>query len=127
MNHSHKNTLTSSEGFFLIEKLLAAALISTVAISVSGLFFLSQNVTSFGIYQTMAVAIAQDKIEELKAVPFSELKAAGNQTFTENIFERRIDFERMTTLVWDKDLVEIMVTVSWEGRQMTFVTCRGDF
>lgn len=114
-------------GFFLIDALLAATLVSILAFPVISIFLLSRNVASASFQRTTALALAQNRIEELKAMPFGELQNLGDQIIEEYVLKEGVNYRRFTKLEREDDLVNISVEILWEGRQIGLVTTRGPF
>ena len=116
-----------SKGFYLIDVLISATLLSLIILPVAGLFLHGQNMVRNSINQTSALVLAQDRIEEIKALPFHEIKDDGDRITVESIFLDDVDYERTTILEWEDNLVTITVEVLWKERSVELVTCRGDF
>ena len=58
---------SSQQGFSLIECMMAVAILSITMLGVIQLFGISIRQSSFARYNTLAVVVAQDKLEQLQA------------------------------------------------------------
>jgi prepilin-type N-terminal cleavage/methylation domain-containing protein len=117
--------LTDSNGFTLIEALLAMSLLS---IAVFGMFSLLHSVmwyNEFAETVTTATTLAQDKVEALKNTPFSSIPT-GSPAETDSGLDENGNpgaggiYTRTTSVSWDttysSDIKRVTVTVSWSWK-----------
>lgn len=68
MNHS-----IGVKGFSLIEMLIALVILAISLLALAGLMGTTTRNNSFGGHMTEAATFAQDKLEELKAIPWTNI------------------------------------------------------
>lgn len=68
MNHS-----IGLKGFSLIEMLIALVILAISLLGLAGLMAATTKNNSFGGHMTEAATFAQDKLEELKAIPWANI------------------------------------------------------
>ena len=108
--------------------MLTVTLLAIVAIAAANLHFQSQNFIKRSRLEIEALALAQEKIEEMKAISHKELFKLGNINAQESVFFKGICFVRTTLMEWENEnLVKITVKLSWEGREIALVTYRGRY
>lgn len=128
----------TNDGFTLLEVLIAAAVF---AVGLAALIPLVVNQTRGNEdagARTEAVAFAQEKIEELRALPYAAL-TAGNDTSPDGVFTRQWVFLPVNLLAGDTDAVtgdadlsRVGVTVTWTpprggARSFTLITSRARY
>ncbi len=69
--------LRNSKGFTLLEILMAVIILSISLLALAGLMSLTTRNNSYGNHVTEAATFAQDKLEELRAVPWANI-VTGN-------------------------------------------------
>jgi type IV pilus assembly protein PilV len=62
-----------SKGFSLIEMLIALVILAISLLALAGLMATTTRNNSFGGHMTEAATFAQDKLEELKAIPWANI------------------------------------------------------
>jgi len=101
-----------SKGFTLIEVLIALVILSIAFLGLAGLMVQTTKNNSFGGRMTEAATIAQDKLEELRAVswvtitPGSDLKMGSNG----------MDYARAWNVATNGNLKTITITINWNDR-----------
>ena len=116
------------KAFTLIETMIAVAIIGVIVIPLMGLF--SQSTTSNIKSQeiSLAVALAQEKIEEIKACPFTELQSLSGMLTHEDIEVDRMLYKRRTQIRPEAhNLLMISVEVLIKSEGVKLVTYRTDF
>lgn len=115
------------KGYTLIEIIMAVTILAVIVVPVSNL--LSQSVYSSikSKEMTAATALAQDKIEELKALSFSELRAEPSQQNEDNIKSNDFYFNRSVRMQEDINLLKITVKVQGDNGVVKIVTYRGKY
>ena len=109
MNFSMK-----SKGFTLIEVLIALVILSVAFLGLAGLMVQTTKNNSFGGRMTEAATLAQDKLEELRAVswvtitPGSDKMSSNGMDFSRNW--------RVTPNPTNGNLKEIAVTINWKDK-----------
>ncbi len=118
----------SHKGYFLIEIIMAVTVLAIITVSVCSL--LTQSVYSNKKSEeiVIATALAQEKIEELKAMPFGIVKTKINQ-LNEECLEPNIGcFYRNTKIqVEDTNLLKIVVKVKGDNGVVEIATYKGKF
>ena len=101
-----------SNGFSLIEVLIALLILSVAFLGLAGLMVQSTKNNSFSGHMTEAATFAQDRLEELKAgswagiVPGSDRKMGSNG----------IDYGRTWNVVTSGNLKTVTMTVDWNDK-----------
>jgi len=107
-------------GFSLVEGLVAAALVAVAFIAISNLFPTGYSNITYGGNQTLATSYAQQKIEQLKNLPFGSVDAncSNSCEIVENGFCRYCLFTANVGVVGSLlgDLKKVQVTVTWPGQ-----------
>ena len=62
-----------SKGFSLVEMLIALVILAISLLALAGLMAATTRNNSFGGHMTEAATFAQDKLEELKAIPWTNI------------------------------------------------------
>ena len=73
--------LKRSKGFSLIEVMIALVILAVALLALAGLMITTTKNTSFGGHMTEAATFAQDKLEQLRAAPWTGI-VAGVDTVT---------------------------------------------
>lgn len=112
----------------MVEIAVALAIFGVVVASVLGLFAQSFFASKLSQEITAATLLAQEKIEEMKGLPFEELQNAKG--FAEEIFELNAMEFRICRKIEkiDETLVKICVEVKTpSNEEVRLVTYRGNF
>lgn len=118
-------TIDGRRGFILVDVLVAAVIIAVALTAMGGLLRQALRANAAARCETAALALAQDKLEQLKAAGFAAVpKAAGppellderGNTYTHQasgtLFTRTTDVRRV---VGDSRTVAVAVTVAWRS------------
>jgi len=70
--------LTRSKGFSLIEVMIALVILAVALLALAGLMITTTKNTSFGGHMTEAATFAQDKLEQLRASPWTGIIAGAD-------------------------------------------------
>jgi len=137
MTHQSERSIVVQDGFSIVEALFAAALIGLAFLAISTLFPTGYSNITYGGRITTAVAHAQQKIEQLKAIAADTTPGQGfnaidatNCSITPVILADpivpTITFTRTCTLTPDvgvvtppelqPDLKKVLVTVTWAAQ-----------
>jgi prepilin-type N-terminal cleavage/methylation domain-containing protein len=120
-------TVSDQRGFTLIELIAAVTILAIVIAPSLGLFSASFKNNRVAKEKTMAVALAQSKLEELKAMHYHELSALVETPVEEIPVEAQSQYSRCTDILQrEPKLLEINVTVYWAGGEVSFSTLKGD-
>lgn len=117
----------NNKAFTLIEILVAVAILAMVSIPISQLFSRDLSSKVLESQEVLALSIAQEKMENLKALNFDEL--AQKSSFEETIVVDSFTFKAKTSVERENtELIKIIVEVWQEGRGMIrLATYRGIF
>lgn len=113
------NYFIKSNGFTLIEVLIALIILSISLLSLAGLMAMTTRNNSFGSHVTEAVTFAQDKLEEFRAVrpqapPVGDIPdGAGADKKTG---ATGVDYARNWNVATNGDLRTVTITVSWNDQ-----------
>jgi hypothetical protein len=137
MTHQGERSIVVQDGFSVVEALIAAALIGLAFLAISTLFPTGYSNITYGGRITTAVAHAQQKIEQLKAIAadttpgqgFNAIDATNCSTTPEILADPlvpTITFTRTCTLTPNvgvvtppdltPDLKKVRVTVTWAAQ-----------
>jgi Tfp pilus assembly protein PilV len=134
MTHQSEPSIVRQDGFSIVEALIAAALIGLAFLAISTLFPTGYSNITYGGRITTAVAHAQQKIEQLKAIAadttpgqgFNAIDATNCSVTPVTLADPlvpTITFTRTCTLTTNvgtaplaADLKKVRVTVSWAAQ-----------
>ena len=140
MTHQSERSIVVQDGFSIVEALFAAALIGLAFLAISTLFPTGYSNITYGGRTTTAVAYAQQKIEQLKAIAadtsdttptppgkgFDAINTTNCSTTPEILADPlvpTITFARTCTLTDNvgtaplvADLKKVRVTVTWAAQ-----------
>lgn len=80
MNPLRKENLNSQAGFTLLETTVAMVLMAIVGLGIAGLFAYAASSTSNAAEREMASAVAQQQMEQLRSVAFTDSSLAATST-----------------------------------------------
>ena len=108
--------MRNQEGFSLIEVMIALIILSVGLLGIAGLQLTSVQGNAFSSHVTQASILAQNKLENLRNVPYDDPKLTGGQP-AEQITKSDIVF----TIGYDVSLLgnsmkKIITTVGWTDR-----------
>jgi len=110
------------KGFTLIEILAAVTIFGIMLLPISNLFFYNIKTTVQSHKISIATAIAQDKIEQLKSMSKYELKLIGEKNIVEEINYENNIYERITRVIEEDKLFTLDVKVYSKGGEAHIVT-----
>lgn len=104
------NLPIKSKGFTLIEILIALVFLSFSLLAIAGLMAMTTKNNSFGGHLTEAATFAQDRLEELRVIPYANL-ASGTDIKT----SAGINYTRVLTVVPNATdtLRTVTITINW--------------
>ena len=108
------NTSLKSKGFTLIEVLVSLVILAISLLALAGLMTTTTKNNSVGGRLTEAATLAQDKLEELRALPWDTIPL--NQTSDTPITRPGIQYNRSWTArlnAMNADIKEIEIIVRW--------------
>ena len=114
--------MSSPRGFSLLEVLVALVILSISLLALAGLIVTSTRNNSSGNHMTEAATLAQDKLEQLRAVRW---EAVPEGTYTDpapQIGSTGISYVRDWTVVANSVLKTITVTVNWQDTNNHSIT-----
>jgi len=103
-------------GFTLVEALVAMAIFAIGLAGLMPLVISNVRANDAAAVRTGAVAVAQEKAEEMRALPYDALlaMAAGTET-VDTVYTRSWDFPATPALAGDgNDVRRVAVTVAWD-------------
>jgi len=104
-----KNFLKTN-GFSLLELLVALVILSLSLVALAGLMTTTTKNNAFGNYITEAATLAQDKLEEIRALPWNNISGYSDiKEGSTGIKYKRIWEVRDLNL----NLKEVEVTIQW--------------
>lgn len=109
--------LFRAKGFSLLELLVALVILSLSLVALAGLTTTSTKNNAFSYHITEAVTLAQDKMEELRAMPLSKISGGSdNKNGSTGINYTRIWVVRDLMKNNNNKVIlkEIEVTIRWE-------------
>ncbi len=122
-------SLIKSKGFTLIEMLVAIIILSLAMLALAGLMVTTTKNNSFGGHITEAATLAQDKLEELRTLPWCNLALFSGADSREgpnkapNYYDRSWSVDPNPPTSCDT-LRTINVTVIWTDKVRHSVTFR---
>ncbi len=115
--------MRKADGFSLVEVLIAAAILAVALLAIASMFPTAHTNVDWSGDQTVAVTLAQQRIETLRNQPYIAL-AAG--TTTETAIPGYTDYTRTTTIQVDiptPGVKQVAVTVAApSGKSVGLVT-----
>jgi type IV pilus assembly protein PilV len=106
--------LTKSDGFTLIEILVALIILSVSLLALAGLMVTTTKNNSFGGHMTEAATFAQDKLEELRAIRWENI-SEGLNTDQQN-GSTGINYTRDWNVATNGVLKTITISINWQDR-----------
>jgi len=101
------------KGFTLLELLIALCILSVGLSALFGLYVTVIRTNNYSYLNTVALQLAQEKIETLKATPYAELEAQVESGLRigslQTIFQRETSVQKGSAV----SLADILVKVSW--------------
>ncbi len=101
-----------SMGFTLIEVLISLVILSLSLLALAGLMVITTKNNSFGNYLTEAVTLAQDKLEELRAINWNNIVSGADTKKGAT----QIDFNRSWNVSTNGSIKTIEITVDWNDK-----------
>jgi type IV pilus assembly protein PilV len=106
-----------SKGFTLLEVLITLVILSVALLALAGLMGTTVRNNAYGETLTEATTMAQDKLEEFKATPWTRLLPTSSGPSTDQrTSSTGINFARTWTIVENGNVKTITLTVSWTDR-----------
>ena len=108
------NSLKKTNGFSLIELLVALTILSFSLLALAGLTAKTTSNNSFGSRMTEAATFAQDKLEELKASQWINIHEGLNTD--QKVGSTGVNYTRNWNVIKNGSLKTIAVTINWNDR-----------
>jgi prepilin-type N-terminal cleavage/methylation domain-containing protein len=102
----------NSKGFTLIEILISLAILSLSLLALAGLMVVTTKNNSFGGHLTEAVTFAQDKLEELRAINWSNIVSGSDSKEGAT----KIVYNRSWNVSTNGGIKTITITVDWNDK-----------
>lgn len=114
---THK--FNNNRGYSLIEVFIAMVVLSIVLLGMAGLVNITVTINRNSAEKTVAITLAQDKMEETITKGYSNI-SSSNQTFTEayDVMPNYLSYKRITDIKINKpdtDIKLITVDVYWKN------------
>ena len=106
--------LTKSDGFTLIEILVALIILSVSLLALAGLMVTTTKNNSFGGRMTEAATFAQDKLEELRAIRWENISEGGSTD--QKGGSTGINYTRNWNVATSGVLKTITISINWQDR-----------
>jgi type IV pilus assembly protein PilV len=104
----------TSRGFSLIELLIALVILSISLLALAGLMTMTTQYNSSGAHVTEAVTLGQDKLEELKAVPWATVNTDTDPAPVTS--STGVNYTRNWAVVTAGSLKTVTITVNWNDK-----------
>jgi type IV pilus assembly protein PilV len=114
--------INKSQGFSLIEVLVALIILSISLLALAGLMVTTTKNNSFGNHMTEAATLAQDKLEQLRAVRWEAIPEGASTDPAPQIGSTGISYVRNWTVVANGVLKTITIAVSWQDKSNHSIT-----
>ncbi len=108
------NYLTKSNGFTLVEVLVAIIILSFSLLALAGLMVTTTKNNSFGTNMTEAATFAQDKLEELRAMRWDDISEGPSSD--QKSGSTGISYTRNWNVAKDDVLKTIAISINWQDR-----------
>lgn len=106
--------LTKSDGFTLIEILVALIILSVSLLALAGLMVTTTKNNSFGGHMTEAATFAQDKLEEFRAIRWENISEGGSTD--QKGGSTGINYTRNWNVATSGVLKTITISINWQDR-----------
>ncbi len=109
-----------SEGFTLVEVLVAIVVLSVALLALAGLQIISIRGNSFGNHMTEAVTLAKDVMEEMKNTQWEQIQGSTDDPRGGS----GIVYHRVCSVTASDEIKTVTVRVTWdeENHQVALVT-----
>lgn len=104
----------SENGFTLVEILVAVTLILIALLAAAQLQIMTIFTNTASHERTTAITLAQDKLESLRTIPFSQI-GSSPLSDTVGIYTRTWQVENNTPA---QNMARVTVTVTWKNKQV---------
>ena len=108
------NYITKSNGFTLIEVLVAVVILSFSLLALAGLMVTTTKNNSFGNHMTEAATFAQDKLEELRAMRWENIPEGTSSD--QKSGSTGINYGRNWTVATSGTLKTITILINWQDK-----------
>jgi prepilin-type N-terminal cleavage/methylation domain-containing protein len=109
--------LKRSKGFSLIEVIIALFILAIALLALAGLMISTTKNNSFGGHMTEAATFAQDKLEQLRAAPWTSIVAGADTVKAEipGVPGTGIIYARSWTVAYNPNLDQawVTITINW--------------
>ena len=117
-------TLSQEKGSSLVEALVAAVIMSTAVVTMAQLLAIATATNQAARSGTVAMIVAEQKLEELRTVPWADLQPASSSTLQQDtngyfdqvgIYTRRWSVESVSPNLDDARLLHVLVIAPRSG------------
>jgi len=99
-------------GFTLLEVLIALVILSISLLALAGLMVTTTGNNSLGGHLTEAATFAQDRLEQLRVIPWQSIASGGDQITSSS----GINYTRNWTVVTNGNSRTVTMTINWSDR-----------
>ena len=103
-----------SNGFTLIETLIALVILAIALLALAGLMVTTTRNNSFGGHMTEAATFAQDKLEEFRVVSWGSIRSGNDQKNGSNGVNYQRNWKWSTSA--DGNLKTVTLNINWKDR-----------
>lgn len=122
--------ILNERGLSLVEVMVVSVILGIVAVGFFATFDVSKRLTAAARQETKAVNLAQEKLEELRGVPYADLESvSGEAYFSASVpgFTYRLSvFEITTGVVFKSVTVSVYYNAGKSTKQVTLSMERSD-
>jgi len=127
------NRLTRERGSSLVEALVAALIVSTGVVTMAQLLSIATVTNLAARRSTVAAIVAEQKLEELRTLPFEYLQTSPSSTLEQNtdgyvdyvgIYTRRWSIEPVSSIPGSSLVIQVLVTTENEASRGTRTAAR---
>lgn len=104
--------LKKTSGFSLLEVLIALVILSISLLALAGLMITTTGNNSLGGHLTEAATFAQDRLEQLRLIPWQNITSGGDQIAGSS----GINYIRNWTVVTNGNARTVTMRINWSDR-----------
>ena len=122
------NAVIQERGSSLVEALVATLIVSTGVVTMAQLLSIATATNLAARRSTVAAIVAEQKLEDLRTLPFDYLQASPSSTLEQNtagyvdyvgIYTRRWSIEPVSSIPGGSLVIQVLVTTASEASRST--------